>query len=93
MGRLVASLLSMLVVVGLLAFTILSLASRLVTEDREDREDQVELMMTSGGGWARLPPPDTPDPKWDPEPSQSELGRFDYAAVSVDSIPCSKIGK
>ena len=59
----------------------------------EEDKKKVELMMTSGGGWARLPPPDTPDPKWDPEPSQSELGRFDYAAVSVDSIPCSKIGK
>ena len=58
------------------------------------------LDITSGGGWAGkaprvggLPPPNTPDPKWDPEPSDSELGLFDYAAVSVDSIPCAKIGK
>ena len=55
--------------------------------------EQVEAVVTSGGGWARLPPPHTPDPKWDPEPSQSELGRFNYAAVAVDSIPCSRIGK
>ena len=82
--RLVVTLLSLLVVLGLLAFTILSLTSH---------QDRVVLRMTSGGGWARLPPPHTPDPKWDPEPSPSELGRFDYAAVSVDSIPCSKIGK
>ena len=58
------------------------------------------LDITTGGGWGHqapsvggLPPPDTPDPKWDPEPSDSELGLFDYAAVSVDSIPCAKIGK
>ena len=50
----------------------------------------------SSGGWSRLghlPPPDTPDPKVDPEPSESIMGKFDYAAVSVDSIPCAKIGK
>ena len=50
----------------------------------------------SSGGWSRLghlPPPDTPDPKVDPEPSESKMGKFDYAAVSVDSIPCAKIGK
>ena len=41
----------------------------------------------------KLPPPHTPDPKWDPEPSKSVLGRYNYAAVSVDSIPCAKIGK
>jgi len=40
-----------------------------------------------------LPPPDTPDPQVDPEPSESELGLFEYAAVSVDSIPCAKVGK
>jgi len=59
------------------------------------------LQVTKGGGWSssrrgrlgHLPPPDTPDPKWDPEESDSELGLFDYAAVSVDSIPCAKIGK
>ena len=59
------------------------------------------LEITKGGGWSRhsqgrlgkLPPPITPDPKWDPEASDSELGLFDYAAVSVDSIPCAKIGK
>ena len=82
--------LSLLVVLGLLTLTVLSLTSGL-TEDAV-----VEVRLTSGGGWGRLGrlvPPDTPDPKWDPEPSQSELGRFDYAAVSVDSIPCSRIGK
>jgi len=40
-----------------------------------------------------LPPPDTPDPQVDPPPSESKLGKFEYAAVSVDSIPCAKIGK
>ena len=54
--------------------------------------------MTQAGGWGRhrlgkLPPPNTPDPKWDPEPSDSDLGLFDYAAISVDSIPCATIGK
>ena len=59
-------------------------------------EERLELVLTTGGGWGslgKLPPPHTPDPKWDPEPSQSVLGQFDYAAVSVDSIPCAKIGK
>jgi len=41
----------------------------------------------------KLPPPDTPDPKVDPGPSESRLGKYEYAAVSVDSIPCAKIGK
>ena len=86
-GRLVVTVLSLVVVLGLLAFTVLSLSSGLA------REDEVVVLMTSGGGWAGLPPPHTPDPKWDPKPSQSQLGRFDYAAVAVDSIPCSKIGK
>ena len=88
--RLVVTGLSLLVVLGLLTLTVLSLTSGL-TEDAV-----VEVRLTSGGGWGRLGrlvPPDTPDPKWDPEPSQSKLGRFDYAAVSVDSIPCSTIGK
>jgi len=40
-----------------------------------------------------LPPPDTPDPQVDPPPSESDMGVFDYAAVSVDSIPCATIGK
>ena len=59
---------------------------------------RLALEVTSSGGWGvgqlgHPPPPDTPDPKWDPEPSPSKLGLFDYAAVSVDSIPCAKIGK
>ena len=50
--------------------------------------------LANSGGWlGKLPPLHTPDPKWDPEPSQSVLGEFNYAAVSVDSIPCAKIGK
>ncbi|XP_023328042.1 glutathione hydrolase 2 isoform X3 [Eurytemora carolleeae] len=40
-----------------------------------------------------LPPPNTPDPQVDPEPSESIKGEFEYGAVSVDSIPCAKIGK
>jgi gamma-glutamyltranspeptidase/glutathione hydrolase/leukotriene-C4 hydrolase len=40
-----------------------------------------------------LPPPDTPDPQVDPPPSESRMGKYEYAAVSVDSIPCAKIGK
>ena len=69
-------------------------------EEVEEMKMVPVLDITSGRGWGRkgprvggLPPPDTPDPKWDPEPSESELGLFDYAAVSVDSIPCAKIGK
>ena len=66
-----------------------------------EKEMTPVLEITKGGGWSRqsqgrlgkLPPPNTPDPKWDPEPSESDLGLFDYAAVSVDSIPCAKIGK
>ena len=84
----VVMVVSLVTVLGLLTFTVISLTSRLLTEDAV-----VEVVLTSGGGWARLPPPHTPDPKWDPEPSQSELGRFNYAAVAVDSIPCSRIGK
>ena len=69
-------------------------------DEAEEMKIVPVLDITSGGGWGRagrrvggLPPPDTPDPKWDPEPSDSELGLFDYAAVSVDSIPCAKVGK
>ena len=69
-------------------------------QEAEEMKMVPVLDITTGGGWGRkapsvggLPPPDTPDPKWDPEPSESELGLFDYAAVSVDSIPCAKIGK
>jgi len=40
-----------------------------------------------------LPPPDTPDPQVDPPPSESRMGAYEYAAVSVDSIPCATIGK
>ena len=63
------------------------------TVEAEDVKLVPVLDVTSGGGWGKLPPPDTPDPKWDPEPSDSKLGLFDYAAVSVDSIPCAKVGK
>ena len=69
-------------------------------DEAEEMKIVPVLDITSGGGWGGagqrvggLPPPDTPDPKWDPEPSDSELGLFDYAAVSVDSIPCAGIGK
>jgi len=40
-----------------------------------------------------LPPLHTPDPKVDPEPSPSKIGEYEYAAVAVDSIPCSTVGK
>lgn len=56
----------------------------------------VPVIEHSSGGWSRLghlPPPDTPDPKVDPGPSPSLMGQYGYAAVSVDSIPCAKIGK
>lgn len=54
-----------------------------------------QLMQVSWqpAGLGHLPPPDTPDPKVDPPASPSRLGRYQYAAVSVDSIPCAKIGK
>ena len=66
--------------------------------EEEATTPRLALEVTSSGGWGvgqlgHPPPPDTPDPKWDPEPSPSKLGLFDYAAVSVDSIPCAKIGK
>lgn len=59
-------------------------------------EEFLPVVEYSGGGWSKLgglPPPDTPDPKVDPEPSSSKMGDFEYAAVSVDSIPCASIGK
>ena len=67
-------------------------------EEEVTTTPRLALEVTSSGGWGvgqlgHPPPPDTPDPKWDPEPSPSKLGLFDYAAVSVDSIPCAKIGK
>ena len=67
-------------------------------EEEASTTPRLALEVTSSGGWGvgqvgHPPPPDTPDPKWDPEPSPSKLGLFDYAAVSVDSIPCAKIGK
>jgi len=54
------------------------------------------VLEQSSGGWSHLgglPPPDTPDPKVDPGPSPSKMGKFEYAAVSVDSIPCATVGK
>ena len=89
-GRLLVVVLGLTGVLGLAALTAHSLHPGPPSGDR------LELVVTSGGGWGRLgklPPPHTPDPKWDPEPSQSVLGEFNYAAVSVDSIPCAKIGK
>ena len=65
------------------------------TQKHQD-DEFLPVIEHSGGGWGRLghlPPPDTPDPKVDPEPSSSLLGKYEYAAVSVDSIPCAKIGK
>ena len=68
-------------------------------------EDQIVEVSWAPAGLGHLPPPDTPDPKvilmvWfeifhqvDPGPSPSRLGVYQYAAVSVDSIPCAKIGK
>ena len=33
-------------------------------------------------------------PQWNPDPSDSAvLGLYDFAAVSVDSKPCAKVGK
>ena len=32
-------------------------------------------------------------PQENPDPSESILGLYDYAAVAVDSKPCAKIGK
>lgn len=61
-----------------------------------DVEVLLPVIEQSSGGWSRLghlPPPDTPDPKVDPGPSPSLMGSYEYAAVSVDSIPCAKIGK
>ena len=87
-------------IISIMALTYRSLRSAEVIIVPESEMKPV-LVMTEGGGWSRsgqpglgkLPPPNTPDPKWDPEPSDSDLGLFDYAAVSVDSIPCAKIGK
>lgn len=46
-----------------------------------------------GYSFGAHPPPDTIDPQVDPPPSESRKGNFQYAAVSVDSIPCAKVGK
>jgi len=56
---------------------------------------QVEYPGAPGGGFSvrGLPPPNTPDPQVDPPPSESLMGRYEYAAVSVDSIPCATVGK
>ena len=77
---------------------ILDAEAKLEEEAAASTTPRMALEVTSSGGWGlgqvgHPPPPDTPDPKWDPEPSPSKLGLFDYAAVSVDSIPCAKIGK
>ena len=101
------SLLCFTSVLGIIAMTYRSFNSpnMIVIPIHELDKKQVSMKpvldITEGGGWSqsgskqlgKLPPPNTPDPKWDPEPSDSELGLFDYAAVSVDSIPCAKIGK
>jgi len=60
----------------------------LVNASKSDVDD---VLFSSSLG--HLPPPDTPDPKVDPGPSGSRMGVYQYAAVSVDSIPCAKIGK
>jgi len=57
-------------------------------DDENDVEHNHHHQLVGG-----LPPPDTPDPQVDPEPSASVLGKFEYAAVSVDSIPCATVGK
>jgi len=56
---------------------------------------QVDYPGAPGGGFSvrGLPPPNTPDPQVDPPPSESVMGRYEYAAVSVDSIPCATVGK
>ena len=71
-----------------------------------DESKSVEEDVLFSASFGHLPPPDTPDPKvratkqlnfkWfqvDPGPSGSRMGVYQYAAVSVDSIPCAKIGK
>ena len=78
-GGVLVSVLSVLLGLGLLSLGALIALSLLPSSE--------------GGSLGKLPPPHTPDPKWDPEPSQSLLGEYSYAAVSVDSIPCAKIGK
>lgn len=62
-------------------------------KEEDDSELPPILLSMSPSGLGHLPPPNTPDPKVDPEPSPSKKGQFEYAAVSVDSIPCAKIGK
>jgi len=59
----------------------------------ESEDSEIEFLSWVPAGLGKLPPPNTPDPKVDPEPSASIKGQYEYAAVSVDSIPCAKIGK
>eukprot|EP00092_Neocalanus_flemingeri_P032577 GFUD01035433.1.p1 GENE.GFUD01035433.1~~GFUD01035433.1.p1 ORF type:complete len:688 (+),score=179.86 GFUD01035433.1:54-2066(+) len=108
-GQVLTILITCLCLAGLVATICLSLRPALAThmyqivlpERLETIPEQlytefVPVIEHSSGGWSRLghlPPPDTPDPKVDPEPSESKLGSYEYAAVSVDSIPCAKIGK
>jgi hypothetical protein len=72
-------------------------------QEQEAAWQEVQEVSWAPAPLGHLPPPDTPDPKVtvpaaaslqvDPGPSPSRLGRYQYAAVSVDSIPCAKIGK
>lgn len=62
-------------------------------DQNKGREEKIDNEYIKGFSVKGLPPPDTPDPQVDPEPSESEMGVFEYAAVSVDSIPCAKVGK
>jgi len=62
-------------------------------DQNQGREEKIDDEYIKGFSVKGLPPPDTPDPQVDPEPSESEMGVFEYAAVSVDSIPCAKVGK
>ena len=103
-SQVITILITSLCLAGLVATICLSLRPApephmfeiVLPEQMESVPEFAPVIEHSSGGWSRLghlPPPDTPDPKVDPEPSPSLMGQYGYAAVSVDSIPCAKIGK
>jgi len=91
-GHLLTIVLTILGLTGLVSCIFITLKEENISS-HEYEIHQPSLIKLQQSTFGRLPPPDTPDPKVDPGPSDSLLGKFEYGAVSVDSIPCATIGK